>query len=287
MNIFFIGVMLMIFATLALLLPPLLRRQVPSVQGVSRDHLNLSLLRGQLQELDADLQAGRIDAATHSEARQELQVRVMEEVRPHSAFVAGGDSRWAGIVTGIAIPVVAACTYLLAGTPAALVPADMEKHELASSEVESMVAGLAERLKQKPDNPEGWQMLIRSYNVLGRFREASDAYARLVKLVPGDARIYSDYADTLGMAQGKTLIGEPEALIAKALSLEPDNLKALALSGSVAFEKGEFSKAVVAWERILQVAPADSDVARTTMESIGHAKRLMKEQGGKTIGKGS
>jgi cytochrome c-type biogenesis protein CcmH len=284
MNLFFIGAVLMMLATLALLLPPLLRRQGPCTTGVSRDHLNLSLLRGQLQELDADLKAGRIDASAHAQARQELQVRVAEEVRPHSAVMAGGDSRWTGILVGIAIPVIAACIYLLAGTPAALVPAGMEKHELASSEVESMVAGLSERLKQKPDNPEGWQMLIRSYNVLGRFREASDAYARLVKLLPNDARLYADYADTLAMAQGKTLVGEPEVLIAKALSLEPDNLKALALSGSVAFEKGEFGKAVVAWERILQVAPADSDVARSTVESIGHAKRLMKEQGGRSAG---
>lgn len=286
MNIFFIGAVLMMVATLALLLPPLLRRQAPLVQaqGVSRDKLNLSLLRGQLQELDADLQAGRIDATVHAQARVELQVRVMEEVRPHAAVMAGGDSRWTGILVGITIPVVAACIYLLAGTPAALVPADMEKHAPASSEIESMVSGLAERLKQKPDNPEGWHMLIRSYNVLGRFQEASDAYARLVTLVPDDARLYADYADTLAMAQGKTLIGQPEALIAKALGLEPDNLKALALSGSVAFEKGEFGKAVVTWERILQVAPADSDVARTTVESIGHAKRLMKEQGGKAAG---
>jgi len=51
--------------------------------------------------------------------------------------------------------------------------------------VRGMVAGLAERLKTKPDDPEGWVRLVRAYAVLGEtakretaLREASVRYAK-------------------------------------------------------------------------------------------------------------
>jgi cytochrome c-type biogenesis protein CcmH len=36
----------------------------------------------------------------------------------------------------------------------------------ANPAIKAMVAGLAERLKQSPDDPAGWQRLVRSYTVL-------------------------------------------------------------------------------------------------------------------------
>lgn len=52
-------------------------------------------------------------------------------------------------------------------------------------DVESMVAGLAARLKADPNDAEGWQMLIRAYSVLGRTDKAisalSDARTVLAK----------------------------------------------------------------------------------------------------------
>lgn len=287
MNLFFVGSTVLLIATLVLLLPPLLRHRSRPCDGIQRDQLNLSLLKSQLQELDADLHAGRIEPGAHALAREELQCRVMEEVQPVPARQESAESRWPGIAVGIMVPVLAAVLYVLTGTPSALVPEDAAKHELASSEVEAMVSGLADRLKQNPENPEGWRMLARSYNVLGRYREAGAAYEELLRRVPNDAQVYADYADTLAMAQGKTLVGPPERLLEKALAIDATNLKALALAGSAAFEKGDFSRAVLVWEKIMQVAPADSDVARSTSESIDHARRLIKEQAGKSPGAGS
>ena len=41
--------------------------------------------------------------------------------------------------------------------------------------IETMVAGLAERLKANPDNMSDWQKLIRSYVVMGKKDEALKA----------------------------------------------------------------------------------------------------------------
>ena len=48
---------------------------------------------------------------------------------------------------------------------------------------------------------------------MGRADEAVQAYLRLLALQPPDADLLTDYAVTLGMRQGRTLVGAPEAVI--------------------------------------------------------------------------
>ncbi|WP_434051622.1 MAG: c-type cytochrome biogenesis protein CcmI [Roseibium sp.] len=56
--------------------------------------------------------------------------------------------------------------------------------------IEGMVAGLAAKLDDNPDNPDGWVMLVRSYSHLGETGKAADALARA-------SAHYSDNPDVL------------------------------------------------------------------------------------------
>ena len=137
-----------------------------------------------------------------------------------------------------------------------------------------MVERLAARMKENPDDAEGWAMLGRSYAVLDRYAEAAAAYANAVKRSEPDAQLLADYADALAMAQGRNLKGEPERLIAQALKVDPQNVKALVLAGTVAFEKKDFKGAIAYWERILKVVPPDSDIAESVRDSIADARKF-------------
>ncbi len=53
--------------------------------------------------------------------------------------------------------------------------------------IETMVASLDERLRQNPQDPEGWMRLVRSYVVLGRQDAARDATARAVAALGKDS----------------------------------------------------------------------------------------------------
>jgi cytochrome c-type biogenesis protein CcmH len=53
--------------------------------------------------------------------------------------------------------------------------------------IESMVAGLAAKLKASPDDPDGWARLVRSYAVLDRKTDAEAALADARKALNGDA----------------------------------------------------------------------------------------------------
>jgi cytochrome c-type biogenesis protein CcmH len=143
-------------------------------------------------------------------------------------------------------------------------------------QIAAMADKLAERLKAQPDDAEGWSMLARSYTVLGRNPEAVDAYKKALELHGDDASLLADYADALAVKNKRSLAGEPAALIARALKLEPDNLKALSLAGTDAFDRKDYAGAVKHWERILQVGPADNPLVEQVKASVAEARELGK-----------
>jgi len=180
------------------------------------------------------------------------------------------------MAVALALPVAALLLYLAVGNPAALAPgaAAGDGHGIARDQIEGMVERLAARMKEKPEDAEGWAMLGRSYAVLDRYAEAAVAYANAVKRSEPDAQLLADYADALAMAQGRNLRGEPERLIAQALKVDPRNVKALLLAGTVAFQDKKFKDAIAYWERILKVVPPDSDIADSARDSIADARAL-------------
>ncbi|HJV74180.1 MAG TPA: c-type cytochrome biogenesis protein CcmI [Noviherbaspirillum sp.] len=278
---FLIGAALLIATSLVFLLPPLLRKEQVTDAQIQRDELNLAVLRDQLRELDADLNNGIIDPSAYESARHELERRVAEEVRPDSTPKTSGENkRRTAVAVGLMVPVLAIAIYMVVGTPAALDPTQQvagneNAHQVTQEQIESMVATLEQRMQNEPDNVEGWTILARTYSALGRYQQANEAYARLVKLVPNDASLYADYADTLAMAMDRSLQGGPEKLIERALAIDPKNIKALALSGSAAYERKDYALAAERWQKILPLVPPDSEMARSVTGNIAEVKGLM------------
>jgi cytochrome c-type biogenesis protein CcmH len=146
-------------------------------------------------------------------------------------------------------------------------------HAVDDAQIEAMVARLAERLKSQPDDAEGWSMLARSYTARGRFDDALPAYRRVVELRPQDAQALADYADGLASTQGRTLEGEPEKLVMRALQLDPANVKALALAGTIAFNRSDFPAAIAHWERAANAAEPGGEFVRQIRGAIAEARQ--------------
>lgn len=267
---------LLAVGALLFVLPPLIVRRERI--RASRRESNLAIYRDQLRELDADLAAGTLSAEQHEKARRELEARLLEDVADGDSTAASvRHGRGAAIVVSVAVPLLAFALYFAVGNPRALLlgPAAGEAaHGMTAQQVEALVDRLAARMRENPEDPEGWILLGRSYGALARFTDAAQAYANAVARLPRDAGLLADYADVLAMAQGRRLQGEPERIIARALEADPDNLKALALAGSAAFDNKDYTNAVAYWERILPLLPTDSESARTIQGSIAEARAL-------------
>lgn len=268
----------LLFVAVALLfvIPPLLLPHRGA--RYSRSATNLAIHRDHARELDADLAAGTLSAQQHEKARRELEVRVLEEVREDAATATTrGRNRGVALAAGIALPSITLALYFAVGNPQAMSPqsamaAEAAAHGLQNNQIEGMVEQLAARLRQNPEQPEGWAMLARSYAALGRFGDAAQAYANAVARRPDDAGLLADYADALAMGQGRRLQGQPETIITRALQADPANLKALALAGSAAFEKKDYAAAIGYWERILPGLPPESEGARSIQAGIAEAR---------------
>ncbi len=265
MTVFLIVSALLLIGALLFIVPPLLRN--PSAQGVSRKAVNITLYRDQIRELEADLQSGTLNAEHYEKARRELEARLLEDVdTDDTAADRPRLGRASAIMLGLALPLCAVAIYLVAGSPQAL------EYEESAEQTEGMIQKLAAHLQANPENIEGWTMLARSHAAMGRFDQAAGAYASAVKHAPNDAQLLADYADALAMAQGGRLQGDPEKLIARALKIDPDNTKGLALAGSLAFHNGNFAMAVEHWERVLRLTPPDSEFARSVAASVAEAR---------------
>jgi cytochrome c-type biogenesis protein CcmH len=273
----------LIAGALLFVVPPLLRRGLRT--GETRDAVNVAVYRDQLRELEADLRAGTLAPDQHEKARGDIEARLLADVGKGDALAhPQRPTRAAALALGLAVPICALAVYVAVGNPRALLPQSAEganAHGVSAQQFEAMVSRLAARLKENPEDPEGWMMLGRSYAVLGRFGEASEAYAKAAARTPGDAQLLADYADALAMAQGRTLQGEPEKILRRALAIDPNNVKALLLAGTAAFNRNDGAAAVRHWERVLGLLPAESDMIQRVQASIAEARSLSGSAGGK------
>lgn len=275
---------LLMAGALLFLVPPLLGGRARNPASANHEMANLTVLRDQLRELETEHEGGLISPEQYARARGELEKRVLEESGSASAEAVTARPP-IGVIAGVVLllPMLAIPLYLYLGNPQALNPAALAAqassgqggHSLTAEQVEAMVEQLAARLRQNPDDNEGWVMLARTYNALGRYAEAAEAFRTLSNRLPGDAQILADYADTLAMAQGRQLLGEPEAIIARALQADAKNIKALALAGTAAFERKDYAKAIEHWERVAAQVPPDSNTARSIAASITEARNRM------------
>jgi cytochrome c-type biogenesis protein CcmH len=287
MTIFWISSALLMALALGLVLPTLLNGS-PSTstrdEAETARQATLTILRDQMAQLNADLAAGTLDAEQHRASSAEIERRVIEETAAVEASIAtatphaGSGKPWATVVViALAIPLLATFGYEHLGNPAAIdAPAAEAAPALAdgvtNDQVEVLVKQLAERMKSNPDDLEGWTLLARTYAAMQKFPEAAQAFERATALSPNDASLLADRADVMAVLQGQRAAGEPARLIARALELDPKNLKALALAGSVAFEAGDYDKAIFYWKQARELAAPASDFANNLDQGIKDAQ---------------
>ncbi|HVG04682.1 MAG TPA: c-type cytochrome biogenesis protein CcmI, partial [Burkholderiaceae bacterium] len=209
----------------------------------------------------------------------ELERRLLEEVRATPATTRGAQQRhlWPALVVGLIVPIAAGALYWQIGTPGALSPqaaTEQDASQPSREQIDAMIAQVKQRLEKEPDNVEGWTILARTHYMLGNFQDAAVAYAKLSTLIPNDADLLADYADALAMSKGRNFSGKPMELVHLALKIDPTQWKALAMSGSEAFERKDFNAAAEFWQRLHDTAPPESPIRQRIQASIDEARSM-------------
>ena len=272
----------------ALLLVAILFVAIPLWRGTSknnsvvRDAANLEILRDQIAEMDTDLKNGLLTPELHEQGKRELQARLLEEVgdskggevsnKPHPLKITA-------VVLAVLLPLASVGLYLKIGNPDAFRPAH---GAMAMARTQDDLKSLEEKVAQNPNDPEALVVLARSYVELGRYADGSRIYESLVKIIPDEPILWADYADALAMTHG-SLRGAPTKLLERALELNPNHEKSLALSGSAAMERGDYQDAVRYWEKLLKLLPAeDTENTKMIEDALTQARQMLAHtKGGK------
>jgi cytochrome c-type biogenesis protein CcmH len=203
-----------------------------------------------------------------------------------SVLMSGKQNAATVAVTTLAVPLLAISLYLAIGNTKALLPQTAAEHppmsaaEQGHPNFSSVLDNLVARLADNPDDMEGWLMLGRTYAIMQRFNDAKEAYEKVLAMAPDNPEVITDYADILAMTNNGSLVGKPSDLITKALSLDPENPKALALAGTAKFEQKKYKEAAAYWEKLVAlIPPSETELVQSVNNSIAEAKSLASGKG--------
>jgi len=273
------GIVAAVFTVVALwvLLPPLLR--VRGKEEISRQGLNVTVYRDQLQELENDLVNGLINQRELEQAKQEIELSLLQDVAaPDAQFTSVANSSTTAVVIALFVPLFAVLLYFELGAPKSLSGEEISASGLqfqTQDQLKEIVQDLRKAVADTPDDGEAWTVLARAHLMLGEFPQAVGAFKEAEKFTMPDAQFFADLSDATAMARGGNMQGEPVSLLRKAIELDPNNEKALWLFGTAAFEAGDLEAALVPWRRLLGLMPSDTESATTMFDNIKQVETML------------
>jgi cytochrome c-type biogenesis protein CcmH len=172
--------------------------------------------------------------------------------------------RWptAALLTSLATVPVAVGVYL------AVTSWDPTESTGASAAERAMVAELAAKMVENPDDVAGWRLLGRSYMVLGEYRLGRQALIEAWNRTPTpDNELKLALGEALILTDSTSVGGDGGRLVEEVLRAEPDNQRALWYGGLVAMEQGRAELARTRWTRFLEFNPPE-EIASTVRRML-------------------
>jgi cytochrome c-type biogenesis protein CcmH len=124
---------------------------------------------------------------------------------------------------------------------------------------QTMVARLARKLEQDPQDMNGWLMLGRSYTVLQQYQLAVRAYERADRLAGGkNADALVGEAEALSLSDETELERRAGRLVEQALIVDPNSGKALFFGAAAAMRRGELPLARERFAKLLSLNPPEN-----------------------------
>ncbi|MDT8345663.1 MAG: c-type cytochrome biogenesis protein CcmI, partial [Thermohalobaculum sp.] len=157
----------------------------------------------------------------------------------------------------------------MGATPPAEAPQFPEEYLALIARLEGIIA-------ERPDDPEGNRLLANAYMQMQRYADAWPVLARLIAIrgAEAPADLYGSQAEAMVLAAGGYVSPEAEAVIAAALTRDPQQPLARYYSGLARAQAGDLDGAIGVWRAMLQGAPADAEWRGFVAEMLAEAMRI-------------
>lgn len=231
------------------------------------------------------------DAGVLSKAEFDAKCTALAAEAPATAVADNGraGSKRVLIALAVALPLAAIALYFAIGRPdalstsgkpsaAAMSPATdgmpaVDGGQKPGMDMEAAIDSLRAKLDKNPGDADGWLLLGRAYQSVGRNDEGGKAFQKAYELAPDRPAIEIAYAESIALTSPTRRIdGKPLQMIHHAMKSDPENQDGLWLLGMSDYQNGRYAEAIASWEKIRKQLGPDSDVLESVNNMIGDAQ---------------
>jgi cytochrome c-type biogenesis protein CcmH len=176
-------------------------------------------------------------------------------------------SRALALAVAVFVCAGSAALYWAKGTPVALDAANVQ----APTTIDGAIAQLERLTRADPKNSSDQIALARAYMAKERFADADAAYARAMALLPDEASLGVERAESmLRASKDRRFPPAAVAMLERARQADPANQRALFFLGLHLRQNGRNAEAVATWEKLLaQIGP---DASPSLTQQIASAR---------------
>jgi cytochrome c-type biogenesis protein CcmH len=237
-----------------------------------------AVYRDQLNEIDSDHARGLIGEEQAEAARVEIARRLLaadSRARAADRVTADGTrARAAMIAVGAALPLLALGLYLAFGSPRLPdQPLDARLEDPASDRnLETLVARVEARLRQHPEEGEGWEVIAPVYLSWQRYGDAAEAYGQAIRLLGPSAKRLSGEGQALVLANNGVVTEEARQALEQANKLDQTLIEPRILLAIAKEQDGQFVAAIADWQALLSTADDEAPWRAMVQQRIALAE---------------
>lgn len=247
-----------------------------------------AVYRDQLSEIESDRGRGLIGEEEAEAARVEIARRLLaadsKARTPNHAKVDGARTRAALIGVGAALPLLALGLYLTYGSPRLPdQPLAARLEDPASDRnLEALVARVEARLREHPEEGEGWEVIAPVYMSWRRYDDAADAYAQAIRFLGPSAKRLSGQGQALVLANNGVVMEDARQALESALALDQALIEPRVLLAIAKEQDGHFEAAIEDWRELLNKANGDAPWREMVEKRIAAAEAHLAGTGART-----
>jgi cytochrome c-type biogenesis protein CcmH len=241
---------------------------------IAPEAFDAAVYRDQLGEIESDRARGLIGEAEAEAARLEIARRLLRAdskerasdraAKPSSAKIV------ATLVVALALPVLALGLYLVYGSPRLPDQPLAARLEDPGSDrnLEALVARVEARLREHPEEGEGWEVIAPVYLGWGRYSDAAQAYGEAIRLLGPSAKLLSGQGQALVLANNGVVTEEARRALDQALELDSTLVEPRILLTIAKEQDGQFAAAIADWKALLAKQQGDAPWRETVEKRI-------------------
>ena len=279
MNVLWIVAGVLTLVTLGALIYPLTRRASGKGASIARERaeFDITVYKDQLLEVDRDLERGMLSDDQAVSARTEIERRMLgaldenqtlsdDASDKNKADAAHRHPLTAALLVGVLVlvPLGAFGLYMQLGQPQLkdqpLAARELQKRQNSEgrSEIVDMIKNLEKRMADQPDDPNGWALLGRGYQTMGRLTDAIAAYQRLVDLTERDVEALVLLGEVVIENDRGAVSQQALELMGEAKAADPEDPRPYFYIGLERQQKDDIRGAIDEWVALLNHSPSNA-----------------------------